>query len=124
MTMYEPGDDVRVTIPEQSDPDHRYHGEVGTVTAVFVDDLGTLIGDPKDDYIYTVAFDADDLATMDFRYRDLTSALSVTHQLCDCYEPLSALRLVSSSHVTLSYICVANQSNNLVPNGRADRLFR
>lgn len=73
MTNYNPGDEIRVDIPEPSDPDHRYHGEVGTVVAVNVDGLGKLTGDPNDDYIYTVAFANEKLGTMDFRHQDLDS---------------------------------------------------
>jgi uncharacterized secreted protein with C-terminal beta-propeller domain len=63
-----------VTIPDPDDPDHRYHGAVGTVVSVSLDDLGTLTGDPADDYIYTVRFDDAELGEMTFRQPDLTSA--------------------------------------------------
>lgn len=73
MTAYQPGDRVQVDIPNPDDPDHRYHDEVGTVSAVYVDDLGTLTGNPEDDYLYTVVFDDEDLSKKDFRHTDLTT---------------------------------------------------
>lgn len=43
---YENGDRVRVDIPDVDDPDHRYHGEVGTVEEVLEDDLSGITDDP------------------------------------------------------------------------------
>jgi len=71
MGSYELGDRVRVIIPDASDPDHRYHGKVGTVVEVNVDGLGGLTGNPDDSYIYTIELDDEELGSVDFRYRDL-----------------------------------------------------
>jgi hypothetical protein len=73
MTTYGLGETVRVDIPDPDDPDHKYHGKVGVIKAVYADDLGLLTGNPEDDSLYTVVFDEDDLGTMDFRYQDLES---------------------------------------------------
>lgn len=69
--IYEKGDQVRVDIPDVDDPDHRYHGEVGTVEEVFEDDLSGLTDDPRDDYLYQVDFEDAALGRMSFRHHDL-----------------------------------------------------
>ena len=68
---YQVGDRVRVDIPERSDPDHRYHGEAGEIVEVLQDDLSGITGDPRDDYLYRVAFDEEALGRMSFRHHDL-----------------------------------------------------
>ena len=70
MTL-EVGDRVRIDVPVASDPDHRYHGEVGVIASVLRDDLGALTGDPRDDALYRVAFEDDALGSMSFRHHDL-----------------------------------------------------
>lgn len=71
MSILQVGDKVKVNIPDSSDPDHRYHGEIGTVTAIIVDDLGQLTGHSNDDYLYSVEFYNQSLGSMDFRHQDL-----------------------------------------------------
>lgn len=46
---YEVGDQVRIDIPDETDPDHgRLHGEEGTVIEVLWDDAGEETGDARD----------------------------------------------------------------------------
>lgn len=71
MTQFNSGDKVCIYIPDPADTDHRYHGEIGTVIAVNIDGLGNLTDDPDDDYMYTVAFNDEELNAMDFRHQDL-----------------------------------------------------
>lgn len=58
-------------IPEEDDPDHHYHGEVGEVIDILEDELSGLTGNQEDDLLYTVEFDDETLGEMDFRYDDL-----------------------------------------------------
>lgn len=44
---FEPGDRVRVTVPDPTDPDHHYHGAVGTITAVRDQPLAPATGEVK-----------------------------------------------------------------------------
>jgi ribosomal protein L21E len=73
MTQFNPGDKVCIYIPDPTDPDHRYHGKIGTVISVNIDGLGNLTDNPDDNYIYTIAFNNEDLVAMDFRHQDLKS---------------------------------------------------
>jgi hypothetical protein len=74
MSLYQIGEDIRVDIPDPSDPDHHYHAEVGTIVEVVEDDLGSLTGTPQDSYLYTIDFDDPSLGTMDFCHSDLKPA--------------------------------------------------
>lgn len=70
MTKFEQGEQVRVDIPDQSDPDHeRYHGKHGTVISVLTDDLPEITAQNADSPIYKVEFESEE--TMDFRGHDL-----------------------------------------------------
>lgn len=70
MTPYEPGDDIRIDIPDTDDPDFReYHGRKGTVVAIIADDASTLTGDERDDRLFRVEFENGECR--DFRWRDL-----------------------------------------------------
>ncbi|MDZ7701653.1 MAG: hypothetical protein U5J98_06060 [Halobacteriales archaeon] len=68
---YQVGDRVSVAIPDAADPDHRYHGETGRIEEVFQDDLSGITDDPRDDFLYRVAFDDEALGRMSFRHHDL-----------------------------------------------------
>ena len=62
--------DVRVDIPNRTDPDSkRYHMRCGTIVATVADDASKLTGDDRDSVLYRVEFD--DGSTQDFRWRDL-----------------------------------------------------
>lgn len=63
------GDRVRIDIPDQTDPDHRYHGKNGEVVTIIPDDAGDETGDPQDSGVYRVDLDTGD--TIDVRARDL-----------------------------------------------------
>lgn len=70
MQEYEPGDRVRIDIPDESDPDHdTYHGTHGTIIEVSEDDAGSYSGDTRDALLYRVELNTG--TTQDFRWRDL-----------------------------------------------------
>lgn len=70
MKRFEPDDQVRIDIPDETDPDHdRYHGRLGTVVAVGTDDAGATTGDERDSTLYRV--ELEDGTVADFRWRDL-----------------------------------------------------
>ena len=61
---------VRVDLPDESDPDHeKYHGQHGTVVAVYGDDAGDVTGDSRDGELFRV--DLDSGGIVDLRWRDL-----------------------------------------------------
>lgn len=64
-----PGDRVRIDIPDETDPDYKYHGKNGKVITVIPDDAGKETGDPQDNDIYRVKIDTGE--TVDVRARDL-----------------------------------------------------
>jgi len=73
MKRFAPGDEVRVDIPDQTDPDFdEYHDRRGEVVAVLEDDASAMTGDERDDVLYRVRFS--DGEEMDFRWRDLRPA--------------------------------------------------
>ena len=66
----EQGTEVRVDIPDKTDPDfERYHRRCGTIVAIVEDDASELTGDDRDDVLYRVDFN--DGEQQDFRWRDL-----------------------------------------------------
>jgi ribosomal protein L21E len=65
------GERVRVEIPDSSDLDRRYHGEVGTIVDITTDHLGEITGDLRDNRLYYVEFDDGSLGKMTFRHYDL-----------------------------------------------------
>lgn len=66
----EQGTEVRVDIPDKTDPDfERYHRRCGTIVATVKDDVSELTGDDRDNVLYRVEFD--DGEQQDFRWRDL-----------------------------------------------------
>ena len=68
------GDQVRVDIPDETDPDHNaYHGQQGTVVGVLTDDADEETGDSRDATIYRV--ELDNGQRTDFRWRDLRPPL-------------------------------------------------
>ena len=70
MNRFSAGDQVRVDLPDTTDPDHeRYHGRRGEITQVLQDDAGTVTGDERDSVLYRVALENGEMA--DFRWRDL-----------------------------------------------------
>jgi len=69
----EQGTEVRIDIPDRTDPDfERYHRCCGTIVAIVEDDASELTGDARDDVLYRIEFD--DGSTQDFRWRDLRPA--------------------------------------------------
>ena len=69
----EQGTEVRVDIPDRTDPDFdAYHRRCGTVVERLTDNASKLTGDDRDDVLYRIEFD--DGSTQDFRWRDLRPA--------------------------------------------------
>jgi hypothetical protein len=70
MRRFESGDEVRVDIPDNTDPDYRrFHGKRGEIIETIADDAGEETGDERDSLLYRVALESDEV--MDFRWRDL-----------------------------------------------------
>lgn len=66
----EQGTEVRVDIPDTTDPDFEgYHRRRGTIVATVEDDASELTGDDRDNVIYRV--ESNDGEQQDFRWRDL-----------------------------------------------------
>jgi len=64
------GDRVRIDIPDEIDPNHRFHGTHGNIVDVIDDDADIETGQSQDSQIYRVEFD-DSATVHDFRRRDL-----------------------------------------------------
>lgn len=69
MRRFEIGDQVRIDIPDKSDPDYNFHGSQGVVVEIFEDDAGMESGDERESIIYRVEFSSG--VEKDFRWRDL-----------------------------------------------------
>jgi hypothetical protein len=68
------GDNIRVDIPDETDPDHdAYHGLHGTIVDVLEDDAGRVTGEEREGLIYRVELETGE--TVDFRWRDLRPPL-------------------------------------------------
>jgi len=61
---------VRINIPDETDRDHRYHGNHGEIIDVIDDDVGKETGDLQDSQIFRIQFD-ESATTRDLRRRDL-----------------------------------------------------
>jgi len=72
--MYSEDDEVRIDIPDETDPDFdRLHGETGEIVEIIEDDAGTESGDERDSALYRVALAGRD-EMVDVRWRDLRPA--------------------------------------------------
>jgi len=70
MRRFDIGDEVRIDIPDETDPDHeRLHGRRGTILEVISDDAGAMTGDERESYLFRVEIANDN--TVDVRWRDL-----------------------------------------------------
>ncbi|RQH00108.1 hypothetical protein EA472_12945 [Natrarchaeobius oligotrophus] len=68
--QFDLGDNVRVDIPDKTDPDFDdFHGKYGVIDEIIEDDAGDETGDERDSKLYRVEFD--DGKIMDFRWKDL-----------------------------------------------------
>lgn len=63
------GDRARIDIPDETDPDHRYHGRNGEIIAIIPDNASSVTGAEQDDGIYRVELGTGE--TVDVRSRDL-----------------------------------------------------
>lgn len=70
MNRFNPGDRVRIDIPDETDPDYElYHGRHGEVVELLDDDASEVTGNDRDSLIYRIQLDNGD--TVDLRWRDL-----------------------------------------------------
>lgn len=70
MEQFSEGDQVRIDIPDESDPDYtRYHGIHGKVVSTLSDDAGVITDNEDDSGLYRVSLENGE--TVDFRGRDL-----------------------------------------------------
>lgn len=70
MKRFDTGDDVRIDIPDETDPDHeRLHGQRETVIEILSDDAGVATGDVREGYLFHV--ELTDGESVDVRWRDL-----------------------------------------------------
>lgn len=74
MRRFECGDRVRIDIPDEADPDFRWHGEHGEVVDFIEDDAGRETEDERDSGVYRVKLE-DHGTTLDVRWRDLRPPL-------------------------------------------------
>jgi len=63
------GDRVRIDIPDETDPDHQYHGDHGVVVNILSDDAGVETGDSRDSRLYRIQLESGE--TIDVRWRDI-----------------------------------------------------
>lgn len=71
MPRFDPGDRVRIDIPDESDPDHQqYHGTHGEIVDIYEDNVDQFTGDERDSCVYRVTLNGSD-DIVDFRWRDL-----------------------------------------------------
>ena len=69
MKNVQKGDHVRIDIPDETDPDYRYHGEHGEVIKILSDDAGKETSDPRDSQLYRIRLESGE--TLDVRWRDI-----------------------------------------------------
>jgi len=73
MQRFSEGDRVRIDIPDETDPDHHYHGDHGTITVILADDAPDVTGDQRDSQLFRVKLESDQ--TIDVRWRSLRPPL-------------------------------------------------
>lgn len=73
MRAFSEGERVRIDIPDETDPDFRYHGDHGEVIDMLSDDAGSETGDERDSIIYRVQLNSGEI--VDLRWRDLRPPL-------------------------------------------------
>lgn len=69
MGEFSVGERVRVDIPDESDPDHAFHGHHGEIVETLTDEAGAVTGREADSEIYRVELEAG--AELDLRHVDL-----------------------------------------------------
>jgi len=68
--QFEEGDNVRIDIPDETDPDFsRLHGRHGEIVALLEDDASAVTGEDRDAVLFRIQLD--DGTEMDVRWRDL-----------------------------------------------------
>ena len=66
---FEVGDQVRVDIPDETDPDFEVHGAHGEIVDIIEDSAGIVTGDEQDDGIYRI--ELGNGCTVDLRHHDI-----------------------------------------------------
>lgn len=61
------GDRVRIDIPDETDPDHQYHGEHGVIVKIISDNAGKVTGDSRDSRLYQIQLESGEM--IDVRWR-------------------------------------------------------
>lgn len=64
------GDQVKIII-DTVDPDNVFHGETGEIIDIMFDDAGSVTGDAKDNFMYTVRLSDGTIPDIHFRRSDL-----------------------------------------------------
>lgn len=65
MGRFRKGERIRVDIPDETDPNHHYPGEHGTVVETISDDAGGETSAPRDSRLYRVELESGEV--LDFR---------------------------------------------------------
>lgn len=73
MEQLREGNRIRIDIPDETDPDHHYHGEHGTVVETISDDAGGETSAPQDSRLYRVELESGEV--LNFRGWDLRPPL-------------------------------------------------
>lgn len=68
---YRKGDQVKLILDKERGPDTHLHGKTGQIIDIEFDDAGTVTGDNKDNFIYTVKLDTGEIPNLHFRRHDL-----------------------------------------------------
>ena len=71
---YRKGDRVKLILDKELGPDQHLHGKTGEITDIEFDDAGTVTGNSKDNFIYTVKLDNGETPSLNFRRHDLKKA--------------------------------------------------
>jgi len=62
---------VKLILDKERGPDTHLHGKTGQIIDVEFDDAGTVTGDSKDNFIYSVELDTGEVPDIHFRRHDL-----------------------------------------------------
>ena len=65
------GDRVKLILDKERSPDNRWHGETGTITAIYKDAGEDVTGDVMDSFLFEVELDSGETPDLHFRYEDL-----------------------------------------------------
>ncbi len=60
------GDQIRIDIPDETDPDYQYHGKHGVIVKIISDNAGKETGDSQDSRLYRIQLESEE--TIDARW--------------------------------------------------------